>query len=261
MAGDDAAWMFCDFGLLVTGEGERDFLPRFLRVLARSHRCTFRVLARIPQLSPITSPKRILRIPGTNKAITDKDFELIAPKVRGHLNQPRASGRRALVILIDDLEHDRASQAGKVFERYREALDKALNERKHLASVHFLVNMLEAYYFAHAEAINAVLGTKLVDYSGDVEAIRHPKNDLKAAARSLHRSFDEVEDGEKIIELLDLTHVLSRPHTCASLRTLFGWCKAAMGDEPTEEFCLASGVYSDLTKPQVIVIQRTNGPG
>lgn len=253
--------MFCDFGLLVTGEGERDFLPRFLRALTRSHRCTFRVLARIPQLSPITSPKRILKIPGTNKAITDKDFELIAPKVRGHLNQPRASGRRALVILIDDLEHDRASQAGKVFERYREALDKALNERKHLASVHFLVNMLEAYYFAHAEAINAVLGTTLVDYTGDVETIRHPKNELKAAARSARRSFDEVEDGEKIIELLDLTHVLSRPDTCASLRTLFGWCKAAMGESPTEEFCLGSGVYSALTKPQISAIQLTNAPG
>ena len=51
------------------------------------------------------------------------------------------------------------------------------------ASVHFLVNMLEAYYFAHAAATNGVLGTELEDFEGDVESIRHPKNDLKKPAR------------------------------------------------------------------------------
>ena len=34
------------------------------------------------------------------------------------------------------------------------------------AAVHFLVNMLEAYYFADAEAVNSVLGTKLQDFDG-----------------------------------------------------------------------------------------------
>jgi len=45
-----------------------------------------------------------------------------------------------------------------VFERYRNALDAVLAtlQLHHRAAVHFLVNMLEAYYFAHADAVNTV---------------------------------------------------------------------------------------------------------
>jgi len=39
-------------------------------------------------------------------------------------------------------------------------------------------------------AINAVSGTNLEDYDGDVEMIHHPKNNLK----KLHAGFDEVQD-------------------------------------------------------------------
>ena len=100
------------------------------------------------------------------------------------------------------------------------------------ASVHFLVNMLEAYYFADAAAINGVLGTELIDFEGDVETIRHPKNDLK----KLSPGFDEVEHGRLILERLDVIHVLSNPSTCRSLRTLFGWCSKAIGREFTDVY-------------------------
>ncbi|AUX48338.1 uncharacterized protein SOCE26_098720 [Sorangium cellulosum] len=254
MANDGPAWVFCEFGLLVTGKGKGEFLPRLFRELEASGRCGFRVIARIGQRSPMSSSrKKSLRVVGTNQEITDRDFEVIGIPARQHLNQRRASYKRAFVVLIDDLEAARKVQERQVFARYREALDRALGERKHLAAVHFLVNMLEAYYFADAAAINAVLGTQLADYPGDVEEIEHPKNTLKAEARAIERSFDEVEDGAQIIQRLKLPHVLSRPGTCASLRALFGWCaKAArLEEELADALCLSSGVYSAITGPQI----------
>ncbi len=150
---------------------------------------------------------------------------------------------------MDDLEHDFRDQAEAVFQRYRAALDTFLGPAglSHRASVHFLVNMLEAYYFAHAAAINAVLGTGLADFEGDVETIRHPKNELKR----LHPGFDEIEHGREIIERLDVAHVLSNPATCRSLRTLFGWCSKAIGRVGDDVYQLANGSYFEVTRPQI----------
>jgi hypothetical protein len=122
-----------------------------------------------------------------------------------------------------------------------------LGARKSRASVHFFVHMLEAYYFADAKAINAVLGTELDDYEGDVETIPHPKNELKR----LTPGFDEVQHGQEIVARLDVPHVLSSPDTCPSLRTLVGWCWAAIGERPTDLCQLANGRYHEITKPQV----------
>ncbi len=248
---DDETWFFSDFGLLVTGKGERDFLPLLFQELKKNGRCNFVVIGRIQQLTPRTSLKKRLSITGTNKEITDKDFANIGVPARQYLNQKRPDHKRSFVLLIDDLEADRAAQARGILERYREALDKALHGREHFASVHFLVNMMEAYYFADSNAINAVLGTELADHEGDVEEIKHPKNQLKQIAASQNRSFNEVTDGKTIMQKLDVLHVLDRPGTCASLRTLFGWCARAMGEEPTERFCLDSGAYSIVTGPQI----------
>ncbi len=153
------------------------------------------------------------------------------------------------VVLVDDLEHDFRDQAQAVFQRYRAALDTILDPvgLGARASVHFLVNMLEAYYFADAAAINGVFGTTLDDFEGDVETIRHPKNDLKR----LTPGFDEVEHGRLIIKHLDVGRVLSKPLTCASLRTLFGWCSKAIGREITDEYRLKDGIYSEVTRPQI----------
>ena len=116
-------------------------------------------------------------------------------------------------------------------------------------SVHFLVYMLEAYYFADAQAINAVLGTTLEDYQGDVETIRHPKGDLKELYRD--RGFDQKEHGGKILQQLDVEKVLSNPDTCASLRTLFAWCWKCLGQTPTDQYRLADGKLSEITRSQL----------
>ncbi len=206
---------FYKIGLLVTGKGEEKFLPKLLRSLAQSGRCHFKVIRRIPQLSPITSPKRVLKMVGTGKTITNKDQE-IGLAARVWLN-----GDEKLLLLVDDLEYDRRPIQQAIFDRYRGALDTMLDEHQSArASVHFLVNMLEAYYFADTEAVNSVLGTEIADHDGDVEEIRHPKNVLK----NLHSRFREIEHGEAIVGQLDVVHVLDNPQTCSSLRGLFAWC-------------------------------------
>lgn len=116
-----------------------------------------------------------------------------------------------------------------------------------------LFNMLEAYYFADAAAVNAVLGTELADFEGDVETIPHPKNQLKAivAAQGRDVRFDEVEHGRAILQRLDVPKVLSQPERCRSLRTAFAWCYRAMGLRPTELFRLADGQLSTVTSAQL----------
>lgn len=61
------SWAFYKFGLIVTGKGEGEFLPRFLRVLTGTGDCTFQVIGRVPQRSPITSTKKKLRMAGTRQ--------------------------------------------------------------------------------------------------------------------------------------------------------------------------------------------------
>ena len=120
-------------------------------------------------------------------------------------------------------------------------------EQARRASVHFLVNMLEAYYFADARAVNAALGARLEDCEGDVETIRRPKSELKR----LFPRFNEIEHGCRILDALDARHVLSRRETCSSLRTMFAWvCKVI--DEPAGvTYQLAEGRRSDVTGHQI----------
>ncbi len=235
-------WKFFKFGLIVTGKGEELFLPNLFRAIAATGRCSFRVIRRIGQRSAVTSEKRKLRMVGTGKLIPDRDAQDIALPARRFL----ADGL-TFVVLVDDLEADRRTNAHDIFGRYRDALDHVLGDQRNRASVHFLVNMLEAYYFADANAINAVLDMDFDDYDGDVETIRHPKNELKTH----FPGFDEVEHGSEIVAKLDLLHVLSRPDACASLRTLFAWCLKAIDLEPTGEFEVIRGSYSDVTRNQL----------
>ena len=235
-------WRFYRFGLIVTGKGEKAFLPTFFRSLEASGKCRFKVLRRIGQRSPITSSKRKLRMTGTGKTIPDRDQSEIGLPARRFL-----MGESTFVILIDDLERDRVGAIQDVFERYRLALDAMLGVRKHRASVHFFVHMLEAYYFADSRAINAVLGTDLDDYDHDVETIPHPKNQLK----SLAPEFDEIDHGGQIVAQLDVPHVLSCPETCASLRSMFGWCSIAIGEPPSDKYQLLKGQYLEVTKLQI----------
>ena len=66
------AWRFFEFGLIVTGEGEEEFLPKLFRSLEATGRCSFRVIRRIGQRSPIRSPRRQLRMIGSGKLIPHK---------------------------------------------------------------------------------------------------------------------------------------------------------------------------------------------
>jgi len=235
-------WRFVHFGLLVTGEGEEAFLPALFRALTRTGQCTFEVIRRVPQLSPITSEKRRLKMTGQGKTLPTKDEE-IGLAARAYL----ARRKDAFVILVDDLEGDRAPQRQAVYNRYRLLFDTMLGPQKHRASVHFLTNMLEAYYFADARAVNKVLGTTLNDHEEDVETIPHPKGLLKET----FGGFDEIEHGRAIVRELDLPHILSRPETCASLRTLFAWCLRAIGVPVSDEFQLAQGALDPVARQQI----------
>ena len=180
---------------------------------------------------------------GSGKTIPDKDAMDIGFPARAFL-----SSETSFVILVDDLEADRAGEIQQIFGRYRLALDTILQpDQARRASVHFLVNMLEAYYFADARAVNAVLGIELEDYEGDVEAIRHPKNELKR----WYRGFDEMEHGCRILDTLRVCHVLSRRDTCASLRTMFAWICRIIGESEGETYQLLEGRYSDVTGDQL----------
>ncbi len=141
---------------------------------------------------------------------------------------------------------------------YRRTLDHVLpvgNRRR--ASVHFLVNMLEAYYFGDPEAVNAVLNLNppLGPYSGDVEEIRNPKAKLK----ELFPQFNEIADGGRILSQLDIERVLANSATCAWLRTLFAWLVNVLEGHPhwravapeRDVFHLPDGVLSDVTGPQL----------
>ena len=240
----EPAWRFVRFGLIVTGEGEEACLPHLFRSLAASGRCAFEVIRRIGQRSPVTSPRRTLRMAGTGKAIPDRDAEEIGLPARRYLSRACT-----FVVLVDDLEHERTASARGVFQRYRDALDTILRAQnsQQRASVHFLVNMLEAYYFADPAAINAVLGTDLTGFGGDVELIRNPKAEL----RNVAPGFRETTHGVEIVRRLDVPRVLSRPDTCASLRALFAWCWKAMGQPPTARYQLERGAYSIVTGPQL----------
>jgi hypothetical protein len=242
-------YRYVKFGLIVTGETEELHLPKLFTTLMNLGTCYFEVIRRVPQLGPITSDKRKLKITGVkDKKIPSKDEKEIAWPARGYLNQ-----QNTYAIVVDDLEHSNKEQAPAVFQRYRNALDILPETYKNRASVHFLVNMIEAYYFADAQAINAVLGTALKDYQGDVETIRHPKGDLK----QLYRGFDQKEYGGEILQGLDVEKVLSNPDTCASLRTLFAWCCKCLGQTPSDRYQLLNGKLSEITRSQLDNLDNT----
>ena len=180
---------------------------------------------------------------GSGKLIPDRDAVDIGLPSRRFL-----SSDDRCVLVIDDLERGRSTDIQQIFDRYRLALDRMLTESQaNRASVHFLVNMLEAYYFADAQAVNAVLGTDLVDFEGDVETIPNPKRDLK----NLRRGFDEREQGRQIVQRLNVPHMLSRADACCSLRTIFAWIYTAIEEPDCDIRPLLDGCHNETTKDQI----------
>lgn len=243
-------WAFLHFGLIVTGDTEWEHLPKLFKSLMATGICHFEVIRKIDQRSPRTSGRRRPPVVGTDQMIERKDELEIGLPARSYVNQ---SGHH-FVILVDDLEYGRKGQAQEIFDRYRTALDTVLDTLKHRASVHFLVNMLEAYYFANTRAINDVLGTALSDHEEDVETIRNPKSDLRAE----YQGFREIDHGGRILDRIDIEHILSRPDACASLRTLFTWCVKALAKysnydcaDLDDKYRLHNGILSVITEPQL----------
>jgi hypothetical protein len=217
--------------------------------------CAFTVIRKSGQLSPITSEKRALRMVGRGEVIPSIDEAQYGIPARLFLQKYPNS----FVLVIDDLEGARREQVRAVFTRYRLALNQMLDPYglADRASVHFLVNMLEAYYFAHAGAVNTVAGTDILDqdHPDDVESIRHPKNQL----RDIWQGFDEVEHGSLVLDELDLHHVLQHDERCCWLRTMFYWCiirinaGSVWDSELTQSFRLPDGCRIALTENQQIV--------
>jgi len=243
----------CRFGLVVTGKAEEQSLPQLFRVLMAKAYCVFSVIRRVGQRNPITAPTRLLRMVGRRQRIPTKDEQEIGLPVLGFLR--RHPGSYAMVV--DDLEGARRDVAADVFARYRAALDEVLmTSNVHTRSaVHFLVNMLEAYYFADSHAVNLVAGSEVIraDHPTDVEQIGHPKGELKR----LWRDFDEKEHAGPILSSLDTEHVLCRPAECCWLRAMFAWCIAKLTEsdvilDPTlvNAFCLTDGCKALTTSRQ-----------
>ena len=246
---------FVRFGLIVTGRGEHEFLDGLFRSLTAAANCAFFVIRRSEQLSPITSETRQIRMVGRGQIIPTIDEAQYGLPARFFLQKNPDS----FVIVIDDLEGARREQVHAVFNRYRKALNQMLDpfQLSQRASVHFLVNMLEAYYFGHADAVNVAANKVILnqDHPEDVEGIPHPKNTLKG----LWVGFDEVSHGKIIIRELDLHHVLRIPAQCCWLRTLFHWCVRnlpadAIWDHTIHQrYELPNGCRQALTENQQIV--------
>ena len=223
-------WARIKIKILVTGKGEEKFIELLFKPLLASGFLDWEAPRRIKQLSPT---KEQLKVAGTEKKLINKNDEEIGLVARAFLASSTANERRILVLL-DDLEGARSEVASSVFKRYRDALDAMLSAYglNKAASVHFLRNMLEAYYFSDVSAINlAMNGLHPTHGKGDipactddVETIPHPKNDLKRH----FGSFDEISDGNAVMENLNIETVLMNPETCRSLRTLFKWCLGQM---------------------------------
>jgi hypothetical protein len=250
-------WFYARFLLVVTGIGEEKFLPDLFSQLTASNICRFDVLERIGQLNPITSVSRRLKIVGTNRSASTREDDL-GLRIRGRL----ALDTHAYVLIVDDLEHERRPQCDAVYSRYRDILDRFLDESDRTrASVHFLVNMLESYYFAHPDAVTTALNLvrPFPGESGDVEEIRNPKSNLRQILNSSYkRSFDEVSDGKRIVNHLRLEIILGDAQTCAALRTLVAWCVEKLESHPqytalnwSKLFHLESGVLFSPTRKQL----------
>lgn len=240
-------------GLIVTGTGEARFLPRFFRSIMQGADCIVEVVRKSEQIRPRTSakPPRRLQVTGTTRPIPPKDIEQYGLPAANYIRRFPI----AYVVVIDDLEgyHDPPA----AFARYRAALDAVLGTcgLSARAAVHFFVPMLEAYYFSHSHAVNESAGRPVLegDHPDDVESLPHPKNRLKA----LWFGFDEIEHGKKIVDRLDLHHVLSNPQHCCWLRALWGWCVEHLQEsnaihDPTllTSFGLAAGQRSETTMGQ-----------
>jgi hypothetical protein len=247
---------FFKFLLFVTGKGESKHLQKIFRDLEASRICSFKVVEKIGQREGITSVKKQVKMVGKGKNLPSKDFDEISAPARRHVSESPCNR----LLLIDDLEQLNPIEAASKFKRYRQALDEGLRgtSRESHASVHFLVRMLEAYFFADINAVNQALqiDPPIPPYTQDVEKIKHPKSELKKH----FPSYKEKEDSGLVLDKLCLDTVLANPVWCASLRTCVKWIVEQLRAYPRpetvkdcrfdERFHLTTGTLYSVTDEQ-----------
>lgn len=243
----NAGWRHFKIRLFVTGQSEFAVLPRMLSELTLSGRCSITPEIAFKQLG--VSTKRLVNRSG--KAVAGK-AEQIGLKIRGWIQ----ASTENLAIIVDDLEHERRGEAASLFKRYNDAVLPFLNVDPSFVrrfSVHFLVNMLEAYYFRQVAVINEVCGTTMPSHEGNVENLRHPKNRIDDAIRQVNprQRFREIDDGREIAKKLSLTTILDDPKSCRALRTLVAWIVERIGDGSADRYRLREGEYWDITVGQL----------
>ncbi|ODA33683.1 DUF4276 family protein [Planctopirus hydrillae] len=246
-----SGWRQIHLKLFVTGEGEETFLATFFRQLRHFESGEVIITAdyAFPQITVSTNAKKLAK---HGKEVLEKIDKATVKKIRPWLLT--STGHYA--VLVDDLETERRFLAESQFNFYQEQIHRILDaqpEIKNRFSVHFFVNMIEAYYFKHPEVVNQVCKTLLGEYPGDVENIRHPKQEIDKAIRSIDpkEKFREIKHGASIAKKLDLRKVLENPQHCRALRTLVAWIWEAMGRKRSQEYQLEQGLYWDVTVTQL----------
>lgn len=249
-----------EFIIAVTGHAEVDCVPILLRRVLPEWACGAQIekVRRVPQ-----RPRLRIRGRKGGQLIEGMDDHqrLVreVPKLLG-------GGKARFFVWIDDLESGEDRQNPQPhFNYYRELMDGGIHEPlRSRCSIHFLANMLEAYFLADTAAVNQVdispsgqsgqpQFLSLADHSGDCESIKNPKAVLKDAVNQEcpTSKFDEIAHGHAIVRKLNLDHILSNPQTCRALRTLVAWCWEAIGEPRSDKFRLTDGVYWDITAGQL----------
>lgn len=237
-----------EFILAVTGHTEVKCAARIVRKSLPNlpRRVEVDVVRRVPQRPRIRlrnkTPTRSQIIPDHQKLALD------LPKLL-------AQNPDRYFLWLDDLEkgEDRQNPTSH-YRYYRDLIEGAVTgDFRRRCSVHFLVNMLENYFFGHTSVVNEVLKTSLTDHDGDCENIRSAAGKLNEFAKSVSQSsqYHKTTHGTEIARKLDIERILGNPQTCRALRTLVAWCWNTVGEQPTGRFQLAEGSFWSITAVQL----------
>lgn len=232
--------------MVVTGHAEAEVIPAWVGRIVQG----FGQPVRPRLLRTSERPRERIRKRGGLAEPVRKHLEIV--QTIGTLRRPYS------LLVIDDLEHDDRAHATPGLQYWRNLLQGFAAQRDVSVGVHFLVNMLEAYFFAQASKINEhyrernQIELSLRDHLGDVENLPSPKGTLKDHI-AVHRGcgYSETDDGVQISRRVDLKVVLQDPMKCRSLRTLVAWIHEQAGQPRGDDYQLANGQYWDVTVDQL----------
>ena len=240
----------------VTGHAEVECVPAIIRKCMRLSSAVVKIgtVSRVRQ-----RPRLRIRAKGSQKCQVLPEHEKLAREIPKLVRD-----ERSYFLWIDDLENEEdRKQPQPHFDYYARLLDDAVHApMRERCSIHFLVNMLEAYFLADTSAVNTVLqpflerpDTSLKRHQGDCENIKNPKGTLVSHVKHCNptKRYIETTHGPGIARQLDIEQILSNPNHCRALRTLVAWCWEAIGEARTDQFQLLAGVYWDVTAHQLSI--------